>query len=71
MSDDDAGWDVFSLTYHVDSPINTVFTDDNMTMYLRLFHFLWRLKRVEYTLTETWMRQMTSRRYLSTLKGTA
>jgi gamma-tubulin complex component 3 len=69
MSDEDSGWDVFSLTYHVDTPINTIFTQDNMFMYLRLFNFLWRLKRVEYSLVQTWMRQMTARRYLSSLKG--
>lgn len=48
------GWDVFSLEYHVDTPINTVFNTAAMHNYLKVFHFLWRLKRVEYTLSSAW-----------------
>ncbi|KAI7867946.1 Spc98 family-domain-containing protein [Spinellus fusiger] len=50
----DLGWDVFTLDYHVDSPINTVFNPLAMSQYLRIFNFLWRLKRVEYTLSSSW-----------------
>ncbi|SAM07681.1 hypothetical protein [Absidia glauca] len=52
----DLGWDVFTLDYHVDSPINTVLSPPMMNQYLRVFNFLWRLKRVEYTLSEAWRR---------------
>ncbi|KAL0136957.1 Spc98 family-domain-containing protein [Mucor lusitanicus] len=51
---DDLGWDVFSLDYHVDAPINTVFSPTAMHQYLEAFNFLWRLKRVEYTLAAAW-----------------
>ncbi|KAI8087029.1 Spc98 family-domain-containing protein [Gilbertella persicaria] len=51
---DDLGWDVFSLDYHVDAPINTVFSPAAMHQYLQAFSFLWRLKRVEYTLSSAW-----------------
>ncbi|KAI8367323.1 Spc98 family-domain-containing protein [Blakeslea trispora] len=51
---DDLGWDVFSLDYHVDAPINTVFSPTAMHQYLQIFNFLWRLKRVEYTLSSAW-----------------
>lgn len=56
ISSGDLGWDVFTLDYHVDSPINTVFSPKAMNLYLRMFNFLWRLKRVEYTLTAAWRR---------------
>lgn len=48
----DKGWDVFSLDYHVDGPIGTVFTPYCMNSYLRLFNALWRAKRMEYVLSK-------------------
>ncbi|GJJ70814.1 gamma-tubulin complex component 3 [Entomortierella parvispora] len=62
ISPGDSGWDVFSLDYHVDSPINTIFTPVAMHQYLKMFNFLWRLKRVEYALSSAWRRQTTSAR---------
>ena len=41
----DRGWEVFSLVYHLQSPLSTIFTPQAMEAYLRLFNFLWRLKR--------------------------
>ncbi|KAF9434937.1 Gamma-tubulin complex component 3 [Entomortierella beljakovae] len=58
----DSGWDVFSLDYHVDSPINTILTPIAMRQYLKMFNFLWRVKRVEYALSSAWRRQTTSAR---------
>ncbi|CAN0563381.1 unnamed protein product [Rangifer tarandus platyrhynchus] len=52
ISPGDTGWDVFSLDYHVDGPIATVFTRECMSHYLRVFNFLWRAKRMEYILTD-------------------
>ncbi|XP_043928566.1 gamma-tubulin complex component 3 [Protopterus annectens] len=52
VSSGDTGWDVFSLDYHVDGPIATVFTRECMSHYLRVFNFLWRAKRMEYILTD-------------------
>ena len=48
------GWDVFSLEYTVTPPLTTVFTESAMGKYLRVFNFLWRLKRVEHSLCATW-----------------
>lgn len=67
VSPGDTGWDVFSLDYHVDGPISTVFTPECMIHYLRIFNFLWRAKRMEYCLTEMWKQQMTNRRMLKSL----
>ncbi|KAI8920406.1 Spc98 family-domain-containing protein [Entophlyctis helioformis] len=58
-SEGDKGWDVFTLDYHVDSPINTILTPQAMHTYFKLFTFLWRLKRVEHALSTSWRKQMT------------
>lgn len=56
----DIGWDVFTLDYRVDKPLDTVILDRrSVTEYLRVFNFLWRIKRVSFTLNTTW-RQMTA-----------
>ncbi|KAF9133299.1 Gamma-tubulin complex component 3 [Mortierella sp. 14UC] len=62
ISPGDSGWDVFSLDYHVDSPVNTILTPIAMHQYLKMFNFLWRLKRVEHALSSAWRRQTTSAR---------
>ncbi len=46
----DTGWEIFSLDYLLDSPLNTVFTPEDIKEYLRVFNFLWRLKRVAQVL---------------------
>jgi gamma-tubulin complex component 3 len=48
------GWDVFSLNYVVQSPLTSLFTETAMKKYLRVFNFLWRLKRVEHALSSIW-----------------
>ncbi|KAG0446741.1 hypothetical protein HPP92_028682 [Vanilla planifolia] len=52
--DGDRGWDVFSLEYDAKVPLDTVFTALNMKRYLKVFNFLWKLKRVEHALTGVW-----------------
>ncbi len=67
VSAGDIGWDVFSLDYHVDGPIRTVFTPDCMFTYLRVFNFLWRAKRIEYILASIWKEQMFNARRLRSI----
>ncbi|KAG7033560.1 Gamma-tubulin complex component 3, partial [Cucurbita argyrosperma subsp. argyrosperma] len=50
----DRGWDVFSLEYEARVPLDTVFTESVMSKYLRIFNFLWKLRRVEHALIGTW-----------------
>ena len=50
----DNGWDVFSLDYNVDAPLNTILTPEVMKGYLKIFNLLWRLKRVDHSLSQTW-----------------
>uniref|UniRef100_A0A8C3WBL9 Tubulin gamma complex component 3 n=1 Tax=Catagonus wagneri TaxID=51154 RepID=A0A8C3WBL9_9CETA len=67
VSPGDTGWDVFSLDYHVDGPIATVFTRECMSHYLRAFNFLWRAKRVEYILTDIRKGHMCNARLLRSM----
>jgi len=64
----DNGWDIFSLDYKVDSPINTIITPEVIQGYLKVFNFLWRLKRVEHALNTTWVQQTSHKKELYTLK---
>lgn len=54
----DTGWDIFSLHYKLTSPVNTVINEAAMMQYQRIFHFLWRLKRVEHALSGSWSKDM-------------
>ncbi|XP_031414528.1 gamma-tubulin complex component 3 [Clupea harengus] len=67
VSPGDTGWDVFSLDYHVEGPIATVFTRECMGHYLRVFNFLWRAKRMEYILTDIWKGQMCNAKLLKSM----
>lgn len=40
-----------------------------MMMYLRVFNFLWRAKRMEYILAMIWKEQMANARLLRSLPG--
>ncbi|KAG8821864.1 Microtubule-nucleating Tub4p (gamma-tubulin) complex component [Serendipita sp. 399] len=50
------GWDVFTLEYKVDAPIDTVIDPEGMEKYLKIFHHLWKMKRVEGALSASWNR---------------
>ncbi|KAG8914314.1 Microtubule-nucleating Tub4p (gamma-tubulin) complex component, partial [Tulasnella sp. 408] len=50
------GWDVFTLEYKVDSPVDTVLDPEAMRTYLRIFSHLWRMKRVDIALRNSWMK---------------
>ncbi|KAJ5068529.1 gamma-tubulin complex component 3 [Anaeramoeba ignava] len=65
----DSGWDIFSLDYKVGSPINTILTQNAMKSYLKIFNFLWRLKRAEFCLSETWRWHMVSSSLFSHFPG--
>ncbi|XP_010917258.1 gamma-tubulin complex component 3 [Elaeis guineensis] len=52
--DGDRGWDVFSLEYDARVPLDTVFTASVMKRYLKIFNYLWKLKRVEHALIGVW-----------------
>eukprot|EP00052_Salpingoeca_macrocollata_P027096 m.255609 g.255609 ORF g.255609 m.255609 type:complete len:834 (+) comp22693_c0_seq6:72-2573(+) len=58
----DYGWDVFSLCYHVDGALGTIFSPDCMRQYLEVFNLLWRGKRMEFYLSAIWSSQMAEAR---------
>ena len=56
------GWDVFALDYRVDLPISVVLHADALKHgYDRMFHFLWRLKRVDHVLGRAWQAHLSDR----------
>jgi gamma-tubulin complex component 3 len=63
------GWDCFALEYKVEAPLNAVLDAKAMAEYDRLFHHLWRLKRVESALTQGWMRVTSGSRLFEKLPG--
>lgn len=72
QTEGETGWDNFVLDYHTDLPINTILTKESMRLYHRLFIFLWKLKRVEYTLSNSWsesMRQLSKFQKLTDVSG--
>ncbi|KAA6411575.1 MAG: spindle pole body component (Alp6) [Lasallia pustulata] len=62
LSHGEIGWDVFTLEYKVDAPVDVVITPWASKQYLVVFNFLWRIKRVEFALGSTWRRCMTGAR---------
>ena len=63
------GWDCFALEYRVEAPLNAVLDAKAMVEYDRLFHHLWRLKRVEAALTQGWMRITSGSRLFEHIPG--
>lgn len=62
LSHGEIGWDVFTLEYKIDAPVDVIVTPHGSKQYLKVFNFLWRVKRVEFALGVTWRRCMTGAR---------
>eukprot|EP00474_Spongospora_subterranea_P005906 CRZ06364.1 hypothetical protein [Spongospora subterranea] len=64
----DVGWDVFTLDYRTDdAPLSLLFPSEIRTAYLQIFRFMFRLKRIEHCLSDTWIRHNTDAARLATL----
>ena len=63
------GWDVFTLEYKVDPPIDTVLDADAMEKYLKLFKHLWQMKRIDMALDKGWLRVTGGARMFLRLPG--
>ncbi|KAL0224917.1 hypothetical protein RCL1_002829 [Eukaryota sp. TZLM3-RCL] len=50
------GWEAFTLDYRIDSknPLTTVLSPKNLEIYIENFRFLWKLKRTELSLNNSW-----------------
>lgn len=62
LSHGDIGWDCFTLEYKIDAPVDVVVSDWGNRQYLKVFNFLWRVKRVEFALSSTWRKVTTGSR---------
>ncbi|KAK4162590.1 Spc98 family-domain-containing protein [Cladorrhinum sp. PSN259] len=62
LSHGDIGWDCFTLEYKIDAPVDVVVTEWGNRQYLKVFNFLWRIKRVEFALSALWRKCMTGAR---------
>lgn len=62
LSHGEIGWDVFTLEYRLDPPLDVIVNPWASKQYLKVFNFLWRVKRVEFALGSTWRRCMTGAR---------
>lgn len=54
-----SGWDVFTLDYLIDQPLSSVININqhgSRREYLRIFNFLWRIKRNGYLYEQEWQR---------------
>jgi gamma-tubulin complex component 3 len=62
LSHGEIGWDVFTLEYKISPPVDVIVTPYGSKQYLKVFNFLWRVKRVEYSLNTTWRKCVTGAR---------
>ena len=62
QSHGDTGWDCFTLEYKIEAPVDCVVTEWANKQYLKVFNFLWHVKRVEFALSSTWHKCMTGSR---------
>ncbi|KAF2429382.1 hypothetical protein EJ08DRAFT_276728 [Tothia fuscella] len=62
LSHGEIGWDVFTLEYKISPPVDVIVTPHGSKQYLKVFNFLWRVKRVEFALGSTWRRCTTGSR---------
>lgn len=58
FSGQETGWETFTLEYRVDSPVNTVLDANAMAEYQQVFQHLWKMKRIEGSLTSACARMM-------------
>lgn len=69
LSHGEIGWDVFTLEYKISPPVDVIVTPHASKQYLKVFNFLWRVKRVEFALGSTWRRCMTGARSFLSVVG--
>jgi gamma-tubulin complex component 3 len=62
LSHGEIGWDVFTLEYKISPPVDVVITPWCSEQYLKIFNFLWRVKRVEFCLNQVWRKVATGAR---------
>lgn len=64
-----SGWEAFALDYQLGAPCDAIFSVRALAEYRRIFTFLWRLKRVEHSLSAVWRKHCTTARLLARVLG--
>ena len=64
----DIGWDVFCLEYNIDLPLNNIISNRNILDYQKMFIFLIKIKRIEYSQNLEWRKIMTYTRDIPIIK---
>ena len=55
----DIGWDVFCFEYNIDLPLNNIISSRNILDYQKMFIFLLKIKKIEYSQNLEWRKIMT------------
>jgi gamma-tubulin complex component 3 len=65
------GWEIFMLDYRVNdsSVLRTIFSEEIMNDYIKFFNFLWRLKKVEHSLSMSFRLNMAHNAKFSKIRG--
>lgn len=66
------GWDVFTLDYQIQSPISLILNDELNQFkkdYLKIFNYLWKLRRLETLFIDEWRKEKNQRWRQSTSFG--
>jgi gamma-tubulin complex component 3 len=63
------GWDVFTLEYRLDAPIDAIVDPDAAVHYKQLFAHLWKLRRIERALAQAWTRVVGGTRIFAGMAG--
>jgi gamma-tubulin complex component 3 len=55
-SEKDRGWETFLLDYKVSdlTPLSTIFTEEVMNNYSKIFSFMLKLKKIQHSLSISW-----------------
>lgn len=67
----DRGWEIFQLDYKLNdlSALSTIFSEEVMIVFQKINNFLWKLKRVEHALNQSWGLGVAYHNEFSKIKG--
>ena len=65
----DIGWDIFCLEYNISLPLSIIISKKNLLDYQKMFIFLLKIKRIEYSQEhQEWRKIMTTCHYIDDKK---
>lgn len=63
------GWDVFTLDYRIETPLDIIINAEAMNEHVKLSHFLWSLRRVHFVMNNCWSRVLNLQKSCHRLKS--